>query len=205
VRPDHEMQVLEDAQLIERRHRIAHDLASYRAATTVLELASLGAFERAQCGELFDLCCATLDRLRAGEHPQRALIDFELRFLEDLGLAPSLARCASCGGPAPAAEHDASSGPRVDFSASAGGRLCSRCARRAREGGLRVGTLPLDVLTLASALRDDPDATVPADADLLERTRDMTARFVQYQLESQPKSYRVFLAAPQRNRRSPSA
>lgn len=202
-----ELGVLEDAQLLERRHRIAHSLGAYRAALTMLELASLAAPERAACAELFDLCAAGLDALRSGRDPTRSVVEFELGFLHNLGLAPTLEACASCGGAAPATDLSDRARPRAEFSASAGGRLCAPCARRARESGARVGTLPLDVLELAAALRRDrssADALAPA-AELLERAHDLTARFVQHQIESQPKSYRVFLAGPHRNRKAPSS
>jgi DNA repair protein RecO len=200
-----ELGVLENAQLLERRHRIAHSLDAYRAALTVLELASLAAPERAACAELFDRCTASLDALRAGRDPTRCVVEFELGFLHNLGLAPTLEACASCGGAAPATDVSDPARPRAEFSASAGGRLCAACARRARESGVRVGTLPLDVLDLAAALRRwGPLPALPAP-ELLERAHDLTARFVQHQLESQPKSYRVFLAGPHRNRKAPSS
>ncbi len=191
---------LEEAELLERRQRIPHSLASYRAALTVLELASLSAPERAPAAELFELCSSALQTLHEGREPELTLVEFELAFLHNLGLAPALEACASCGGAAPAFPADERSTPRVEFSASAGGRLCAKCAQRARASGVRVGTLPTDVLELAARLACGAPPEGELDAALLERTRDFTARFLRRQLDCQPKSYRVFLAAPHRNR-----
>ncbi len=202
-RPGAELGQLETAELLERRQRIPHSLGAYRAALTVLELASLAAPERAPATELFELCRAALQELHEGREPALTLVEFELSFLHNLGLAPALEECASCGGAAPADEEGERSTPRVEFSAAAGGRLCARCAQRAREGGLRVGTLPTDVLELAARLMREGRGERAFPAALVERTRDFTARFLRRQLDVQPKSYRVFLAAPHRNRPTP--
>ncbi len=194
---------LEQAELLERRQRIPHSLEAYRAALTVLELASLAAPERAPASELFELCRSALNALQAGREPALALVEFELAFLHNLGLAPALEACASCGGAAPALAAEEHSTSRAEFSAAAGGRLCTRCAQRARESGLRVGTLPTDVLELAAQLAREGPPQRELPAALLERTRDFTARFLRRQLDCQPKSYRVFLSAPHRNRPAP--
>jgi hypothetical protein len=44
-----------------------------------------------------------------------------------------------------------------------------------------------------------------SDAPGLERLRDFVARFVEFHLESRPRSYRGFLLAPNRNAAAPSA
>lgn len=199
-RPAAELFNLEDAQLLERRQRIAHSLESYRSALTMLELASLAAPERAACTELFELCRTSLDALGDARSALLALVEFELAFLHNLGLAPALEACASCGGAAPAKDTVDPAAPRVDFSAAAGGRLCADCAQRVRESAGRVGTMPVDVLEFSAALRRSPGARA-APTELVERAHDFAARFLRHQLDCQPKSFRVFLSAPHRNRR----
>lgn len=199
-RPGVELGNLEEAQLLERRQRLAHNLESYRAALTVLELASLAAPERAACRELFELCRASLHALGSTGSPALTLVEFELALLHNLGLEPALEACASCGGAAPATDTADPAAARVEFSAAAGGRLCAECARRWRDSGGRVGTLPVDVLEFSAALRRPSDARA-APSELLERAHDFAARFLRHQLDCQPKSYRVFLSAPHRNRR----
>jgi DNA repair protein RecO (recombination protein O) len=196
----HELETLREASIAVRRHRVAHDLARYGAALTVLELLSLGAPEHGPAGELFALGTRALDGLVASAAPQRELLAFELAFLRALGLAPALRRCAACDGDAPPIE-----GRRAAFSAGAGGRLCRACAAEAKAAGRRVGTLPVRVLEIAAAALADGDG---ARQDLrstndLERTRDFVARFLEYHLEGRPKSYARFLAVPSRNHPTP--
>jgi hypothetical protein len=56
------------------------------------------------------------------------------------------------------------------------------------------------VLDRALAILERRADEVPRDADELELVRDAVARFLEYHLEGRPKSYRSFLAVPNRNR-----
>lgn len=201
--PRRDLAPLREARLATRRHRIATDLGRYRAALSVLELAGAAAQRGQPVPDLFDLTEAALDRLAALRAPAALVLTvFELRYLHGLGIAPSLRGCAACGSPAP--EAVAGSG-RAAFSAGAGGRLCRACAEEARSSGRRVGTLPVRVLELAASWLesgpDDLDDARPEASDL-DLVRDFVARYVEYQLEGRPKSYRSFLAVPNRNRPS---
>lgn len=198
--PGRELDLLRAGSIAARRHRIARSLPRYRAALTVLELAEIGAQAEQPAEELFALAERALDQLAfSTAAPAAALAAFELAFLHQLGLAPSLSRCAACGGLAPPVAGDAAE-PRAAFSASSGGRLCLACAESARAAGRRVGTLPARILALAERLARSSDASrvraTPAD---LERVRDVAARFLEYQLQGRPKSYRAFLSVPNRN------
>lgn len=199
--PRRELQTLRRGDVAIRRRGVSRSLARYRSGLTVLELASFAAQPGLATPELFDAVERALDRLSAGRgSPGRALLGFELRFLELLGIAPALERCASCGEAAPAVWKAGTPEARIAFSAGAGGRLCPRCADEARGSGRRVGTLPERVCDLARALGADPDAEPSTAPEELVRVRDFVARFVEYHLESRPKSYRTFLAVPNRNR-----
>lgn len=215
---ERELQALTSARILERRARLACDTARFRAAVSMLELASAGATEGHPERGLFDVLTGGLDALLAGDVPvDAASLSFELCFLAELGLSPALLECAACGRAAavrsntPGARGARPSGPRSEFSAGAGGRLCAACARAARASGRRVGTLPLDVLELADRLaRATPgdaarlrEAARGSDAAGLARTRDFVARFVEYHLEARPKSYRRLLATTQRNAAAP--
>lgn len=218
--PGRELQSLVEADLIERRHRIATDPRVYRAALNVLELLDLATRPGQPVPELYRIAVRTLDRLvdcvGSGD-PQGPLLEFELRLLRALGIEPALGRCAVCGGEAPAVwtPKDHPEAARVAFSAGAGGRLCARHAEEARGSGRRVGTLPLAVLDTArrvlesagprDSTRDRPDDPGPMDAAHLERVRDFVARFLEFHLEARPRSYRDFLDAPHRNAPQPSA
>ena len=198
--PARELQNLREGALLERRVAIARDLPRFRAALAVLELTSIGARPAQPAPDLFDLAEDGLDALAAGiAPPQLAQLVFELRFLTHLGLAPALDVCAACGEAAPELE---SGGGRVAFSAGAGGRLCQPHAAEARASGRRVGTLPASALEKAKELLEQglegPAAGRIPPAEL-ERMRDFAARFLEYHLESRPRSYRRFLAVPNRN------
>jgi len=127
--------------------------------------------------------------------PDLVLAHFELDYLDHQGFTPALVTCAACGNPAPpTSAHD----PRVPFSAGAGGRLCARCAEEARARGLRVGTLPTRVLEDAQLVQSGnwPLDTAP---ERIERVRDWIERFLDYHLETRPRSHRAFLSVHNRN------
>lgn len=170
-----------------RRRCIPADLTRYRAALAGLELADLCTQERQPEPGLFDLTGAFLERLDAGAPaPRLELCAFDLRALDRLGLAPALLGCARCGRAAPPLSQERH---QVVFSAAAGGRLCSDCATEARTTGLRVGTLPVDVLRVAHSLLTDP----PENAARLRLTatqEDRLQRFVQEFLEHHLESAR---------------
>jgi DNA repair protein RecO (recombination protein O) len=165
-----------------------------------LELCELAARPGQAEGDLFRLLEDLLDTLDEGPEgppPNLTLVVFELRFLQNLGLAPSLERCAACGG-----EASPVTTGRAAFSASAGGRLCRPHADEARAAGRRVGTMPVEVLDAAAALLSGAPAP-PTTHDLRERLRDFVGRFLDYHLETRPASHRNFLAAPNRNAPAP--
>jgi len=201
-----DLQNLREAEIATRRAGIARSLAAYRAGNAALELCALGARLGQPAPELFALQERVLDALAAPDaRPEAALAVFELRFLHALGLSPALLRCASCDGPAPAVAAADAEAERAAFSAGAGGRLCRACAAQARASGRRVGTLPVAVLEQAAKLFQEGAGgavarTLPEPA--LERVRDFVARFLEYHVESRPRSYGEFLSVPNRNRPS---
>ncbi|MCY3000400.1 MAG: DNA repair protein RecO [Planctomycetota bacterium] len=202
ARPGAELVQLVLAGIEIRRARISHDLGAFTAGVTALDLAALGSHEGHANAELFATLSTALDRLAAQVPPAAALVEFELAFLHNLGLAPALTACASCGGAAPPLEQEPDEPARAAFSASSGGRLCSGCAIVARAAGRRVGTLPASVLELGDAiLARRVDAATLAEVEL-ERVRDFVARFLEVHLESRPSSYQQFLAAHNRNART---
>lgn len=196
---------LQRAEIRRRRHAIARSLERYRAGLTALELAGLATAVGRPAGGLFELLEAALDELLNERLPPALpLVVFELRFLQNLGLSPALERCAACGGPAPPVRDSSGVGAaprreaRVAFSAGAGGRLCRSCGEEARASGRRVGTLPETVLERAASLLVGRPLELPSPAEL-ELVRDFVARFLEYHLETRPRSYRRFLAVPNRN------
>lgn len=193
-----ELGLLRRGTITRRARRVTGDLPRYRAALAMTELAEIASRPGQDERALFELLERGLVALEEPATPaDRVSVVFELGFLQNLGLTPALTACAACGGPAPAGRGD-----RVAFSAGAGGRLCGVHAEEARASGRRVGTLPLPVLAAADALsRPQPSHAPHGDLDprLLERVRDFVGRFLDYHLETRPKSHRHFLSAPNRN------
>lgn len=188
--PGRELDTLRAGDLARRRRAVSEDLARYRAGLAALELAGLAAQEGQALRELFASLELALDRLATGRvAPGLVLCTFELDFLAELGLAPALERCAACGRVAPPA---ASARATSVFSPGAGGRLCRLCAQQARASGRRVLTLATHTLELAAQLaRNGPEALAPRISELeLEKVRAFVVRFLEYHLETRPKSYR---------------
>ncbi len=199
--PNRELETLREGRIVERRLAIARDLDCYRAALSMLELSALAAQEAERARGLFELVRRSLDRL-AGEdaRPRLELSRFELGFLGELGLAPALSHCASCGREAPPSTSSTQSSL---FSPGAGGRLCRRCGDEARGAGRKVFSIATRTLELAAAIArnaaqiaEDASSAPPAaisEAEL-EKVRAFVVRFLEYHLESRPKSYRRPLA-----------
>ncbi len=72
-------------------------------------------------GDLYDALATLLDTAASGGAGIGALVWFELRLLECLGLQPRLGHCVGCGTPL------AQTGRPARFSARRGGLLCSAC------------------------------------------------------------------------------
>ncbi len=204
--PRRELSNLRAGSILQRRRAIPADPSRWFAACAMLELADLAARPAHPDPGLFDLLEAGLEGLHVGKgSADTCLIAFELRFLDSLGLAPALEACAACGGTAPplaAPEgHDRDrEGPRAAFSAGAGGRLCRSCAHDARASGRRVGTLPVQTLADALALLAAGAAAGEGlPQERIDRVRDFTGRFLDYHLETRPRTHRVFLSVPNRN------
>lgn len=197
--PRRELQILRAGSIATRRRVVRTDIQRFRASVTMLELADIAARHDASDPRLFALLDSGLRALEQPEaEPAQALVRFELAFLDHLGLSPALAVCAACGGAAPPVVR--SPDARVAFSAGAGGRLCRPCADEARAAGRRVGTLPERVLDDGRALcAVDARISLDLDPHRIECVRDFVGRFLDYHLETRPRSQRGFLSVPNRN------
>ncbi len=188
-----ELATLRRASITTRRRALCSDPLRYRRGVEILELCELAAQPGDGSSRLFELTTQALDALEDESTDALAvLVVFELRFLQNLGLAPSLRRCASCGGQAPTLQQDRDSvARRIAFSAGAGGRLCLTCARDAKASGRRVGTLPLQLVENAAQLgKAGLEAAATLSPDSLAEARSFTERFMDYHLETRPKSRR---------------
>ena len=148
--------------------RLRTDLDAVVAAGTMVEVADAVAQEDETSIRLFLLLQRGLKALESGRRGQDLITSYLLKLADVVGLAPSLASCASCG--------------RVDglnrFSFGGGGVLCERCGV---EGAVTLRQGLTDYLrALASAelmALPEPDTALAGEAMGVAR------RFVEYHLD----------------------
>lgn len=137
------LDLLTEAQVVQRFPRLRTDLTALYAAYYVAELLSSWTEEYDPHPRLYDVALETLQSL--GDPPPRHLSPregrkketadspvtglrvarFELVLLHELGHSPALEVCALCAAVV--------TGPRLAFSAAAGGMLCPACQPRQRD------------------------------------------------------------------------
>ncbi len=128
---------------------LRRDIRRLDAAFSVLEILVQTTREDQPDGDLFDTALEGLRALESvtADRVPVALLRFDLRALDALGLAPVLDACAGCGGPA--------GGPGLVLSAAKGGLLCARC----RDGDASaLPCRPGVAAALARVADPDPDA-----------------------------------------------
>ncbi len=194
-RPLAELGLLTAAAIASRRPGLSADLARYRAGLSLLELATLAAREAHEERELFRWLSAGLDLLqRPTSDPGLVLLACDLAFLRNAGLAPALDVCAACGA-RPRGERTSCA-----FSTALGGRLCPRCSRELRARGGSHGSLPLNVLRVASSLMEATPGMLERthlEDGLKKRLRSVLEPFLEHHLEAPLKSRR---SSPERRR-----
>jgi DNA repair protein RecO (recombination protein O) len=120
------LDLLTEAQVVERFPRLRADLAALYAAYYVAELLSEWTQDNDPHPTLFDEALDTLRGFGAPGVPAGPRVArFELVLLRELGYSPTLTNCAGCG------ESVAETG--LAFSAAAGGVVCPACRRRYRD------------------------------------------------------------------------
>lgn len=186
--PGQELGLVLRASIRERRASLAGDLARYRAGLTLLELAHLTAREEHEERALFHWLERGLGLLAASRiAPRLVLVTSQLQLLASNGLAPALSACASCGQPL------RERAPTVAFSFARGGRLCPTCAAQERGEGRTVESVPLNVVRVAESLMGlSPEALANTrlESVLEARVGVLVERFLEYHLETHPKSSR---------------
>ena len=189
ARAHQELGLVTRAGIRTRRPALASDLGRFRAALALLELAHLTAREEHEEGELFGWLEQGLDLLAAGQaSPGLVLLCSQLALLRANGLEPALSACALCGTVLrERAAHAA-------FSFALGGRLCTRCASSEGARGRAVEGMPASVLRVAESLTSLPPerlAHTRLDAALELRVGSLVERFLEYHLETRPRTSRT--------------
>jgi DNA repair protein RecO (recombination protein O) len=128
------LDLLAEAVPVERFSSLRRDLAALYAGYYIAELLNDLTDLHDPHPRLFDAARITLRHLGDEELRPRRIMRFELACLRELGLMPTLDRCAQCGAaPEPRAE-------RLSFGLAVGGVVCDRC---------RVGLTQLTDLSAA--------------------------------------------------------
>jgi DNA repair protein RecO (recombination protein O) len=126
------LEALAEAAPVERFPSLRRDLAALYAGCYIAELLSELTDLHDPHPKLFDAARITLRHLGDARLRSQRVLRFELACLRELGLSPSLDRCAQCGGDVPP-----QSGT-VSFGLSIGGVICQTC----RPGLPHVMSLP---------------------------------------------------------------
>lgn len=156
--------------------RLRGDLDAVIAAGTMVEAADAVAQEEESSIRLFLLLHRGLRALEQGERSPDLITSFLLKLADVVGVAPSLARCASCG--------------RVEdlqrFSFGGGGVVCGRCRI---EGAVRLRAGLTEYL---AALADAELLALPAANDAFSgEAMGIARRFVEYHLDRKLSSLAV--------------
>ncbi len=151
-------------------HAISNDYARYTAGTAMLETAErLVAEEHEPAVQQYLLLVGGLRALAAAElDPPMVLDSFLLRSLAVAGYAPTFDLCARCG----------REGPHRNFSAGAGGMLCSSC----RVAGSAALT-PETVALLGALLAGNWVTVTAVDGKFRKPASGVVAAYLQWHLE----------------------
>jgi len=139
---------------------LSEDLVAYAAAAVCAEMVDRLVPDGAPSEEVFELLHGAFDTLAEvsplpEEESMRAAalpVVFQLRLMDQLGIAPELTGCVVCG--------DADPDPSASLSARRGGLVCRRC--RAAEGGRRLGAETVRFLRTALFDRIEEGMMAPA-------------------------------------------
>lgn len=115
------LDLLTEAELVERFDSIRHDLSAVYAGCYISELLGELTHHHDPHPRLFDAAAVTLRHLGDPVLRPRRILRFELACLRELGLMPALDACVGCG------EAVGFHGGAIAFGLATGGVLCDRC------------------------------------------------------------------------------
>ena len=169
------LDLLTEAQVIQRFPRLRNDLAALYAAYYVAELLAEGTRDYDPHPLLFDEALDTLQTLGGVESGPR-VARFEMVLLRELGYSPVLDHCAGCGGSVVETE--------LAFSAAANGVLCLHCRSGQRDSRPLAPATWRTLRDLAAA----GDAwRRPWSAEVRAEVRQLLGQYVTYLLGRRPR------------------
>jgi DNA repair protein RecO (recombination protein O) len=167
------LDLLTEAQVVQRFPRLREDLAALYAAYYVAELLADWTEDYDPHPALFDEAVATLRELGTGAGPVQGIgprvIRFEVVLLRELGYSPVLGACAACN-------RSLEDQPAV-FSPAAGGLICGRCqAGRHPDRPLSAAA----VAALRTFAKPGEDWRRPWEAGVRQELRQTLGHFITY-------------------------
>jgi DNA repair protein RecO (recombination protein O) len=173
------LDLLTEAQVVQRFPRLRNDLAALYGAYYVAELLESMTEEYDPHPLLFDAALEFLEVVgtsRVGEAPVVGLyvVRFELVLLREVGYSPALDGCASCGGPVDE--------ERLAFSCAAGGLVCPNCVGQFRD---RQPLSPAG-REMLRALQQSAEIG-PREAGVRREVRQVLSQYITYLLGRQPR------------------
>ncbi len=171
TKPGRELDTLSGFEDVRTRTALAEDLGRFTGAATIAEIALRFGRDGADA-ELFDATAAAFDGLdgKAGDDACEAALAGVWRIVVALGFGPTVTECAACDtpmGPASAAQ----------FTHSAGGVLCARCAALSPGGRKLPWSARADIAAWMDG--DHPNALDEATARAHQR---LLREFLDYHL-----------------------
>jgi DNA repair protein RecO (recombination protein O) len=171
------LDLLTEAQVVERFGRLRSDLPALYAGYYIAELLADWTEESDPHPNLFDEARATLETLGLSrESTGTRLIRFELVLLSELGYRPVLESCAVCGTPL--------AGEPLAFGIGVGGMVCQACQPAQRERR----ALSLEAWQALKDLAEQPDAWQrPFSPAVRGELRQLLNDYVTYLLGHRPR------------------
>jgi DNA repair protein RecO (recombination protein O) len=172
------MEILTEGRGLHAFAHLREDLARLAVACYAAELTDRFTEDANPSPELFRALVRLLERVDAGETPERALRLYELQLLALSGYRPQLHHCVAC---------DATIEPGANaFDPALGGVLCPACAP-AQPGARPISTPALKLLRNLQT-RGEAMLGVAVARPVLDEAEGMLALYIHYLLERRPSS-----------------
>jgi len=185
LREGRELQTLSGFDVTRARPTLGDDLGRFTGASVVAEIMLRFAAADEAHPELFDVLAGALDRIALAEpeHAYEPSLAAAWQLLGELGFAPQLAACASCG-------NAIESGDQTVVHAAMGGALCASCTGK-NPGGRKLPRAECD--RLARWVAGETNGAHPIAPPEIRAHQRLLREFLEYHL-SDSRPLRAFAA-----------